>query len=277
MRLRRLAVRAGLGIVVASVVPIAILREVPPVTSAFMLAVQWPFARGDDACAHVDYEWVPRRAISPNVFRAVIAAEDQRFAEHSGFDFDAIEQALEEAAKKGRSRGASTISQQVAKNLLLWSGHNFVRKGLEAWLTLWIEVLWPKGRILEVYVNVAQFGRCTSGWAPPAGPSSIPTRPPSAASRRRCWLPCCPIRSRAALRLPGRACGPGPPGSPGRPIAWRSPGSAGRPERGVRHESPEVGPPKCAIRHSEEGRALLRAGGAARCRAGSARTLRRGG
>jgi monofunctional biosynthetic peptidoglycan transglycosylase len=161
--MRRLALRIALGIVVASVVPIAILRVVPPVTSAFMLAAQWPFARGADACARVDYTWIPRRAISPNVFRAVVAAEDQRFTEHAGFDFDAIGDAIEEAEKKGHSRGASTISQQVAKNLLLWSGHSFMRKGLEAWLTLWIEALWPKDRILEVYVNIAQFGRCTFG------------------------------------------------------------------------------------------------------------------
>ena len=163
MTARRLALRIALGIVAASVVPIAILRVVPPVTSAFMLERKWPFARGDDACDDVDYEWVPRERIAPVVFRAVIAAEDQRFADHAGFDFDAIGDAIEEAEKKGRSRGASTISQQVAKNLLLWSGHNFVRKGLEAWLTLWIEALWPKERILEVYVNVAQFGRCTFG------------------------------------------------------------------------------------------------------------------
>ncbi len=163
MTARRIALQAGFAIVVVSVLPIAILRVVPPVTSAFMLAKKWPFARGADACADIDYRWVPRSRISPNVFRAVIAAEDQRFADHAGFDFEAIEDAIEEAGKKGRSRGASTISQQVAKNLLLWSGHNFVRKGLEAWLTLWIEALWPKDRILEVYVNIAQFGRCTFG------------------------------------------------------------------------------------------------------------------
>ncbi len=163
MTVRRLALRVALAIVVASVVPIAILRVVPPVTSAFMLERKWPLARGADACDRIDYDWVPRRAIAPNVFRAVIAAEDQRFVEHAGFDFDAIGDAIEEAEKKGRSRGASTISQQVAKNLLLWSGHNFVRKGLEAWLTLWIEALWSKDRILEVYVNIAQFGPCTFG------------------------------------------------------------------------------------------------------------------
>ena len=163
MTLRRLALRVALGIVVATAVPIALLRVVPPVTSAFMIATKWPFARGDDACADLEYRWVPRSRIATNLFRAVIAAEDQRFAQHHGFDFGAIEDAIEERDKNGRSRGASTISQQVAKNLFLWSGRSFVRKGLEAWLTLWIELLWPKERILEVYVNVAQFGRCTFG------------------------------------------------------------------------------------------------------------------
>jgi monofunctional biosynthetic peptidoglycan transglycosylase len=161
--LRPLALRVALGIVVATAVPIALLRVVPPVTSAFMLATKWPFARGDAACADLDYRWVPRSRIAPSVFRGVIAAEDQRFAQHHGFDFGAIEDAIEERDENGRSRGASTITQQVAKNLFLWSGRSFVRKGLEAWLTVWIELLWPKERILEVYVNVAQFGRCTFG------------------------------------------------------------------------------------------------------------------
>jgi monofunctional biosynthetic peptidoglycan transglycosylase len=160
---RGIALRAALGIVVATAAPIALLRVVPPLTSAFMLATKWPFARGDEACDDVEYHWVPRARIAPNVFRAVIAAEDQRFAQHHGFDFGAIEDAIEERDKNGHSRGASTISQQVAKNLFLWSGRSFVRKGLEAWLTLWLEALWPKQRVLEVYVNVAQFGRCTFG------------------------------------------------------------------------------------------------------------------
>ena len=160
MTLRGLAWRSAAVIVLVTAVPVAVLRVVPPLTTAFMLASQRPLARGENACDEIAYEWVPRRAIAKNMFRAVIAAEDQRFAGHPGFDFDAIEEALEE---KGRSRGASTISQQVAKNVFLWPGRSFVRKGLEAWLTLWIEALWPKRRILEVYVNVAQFGRCTFG------------------------------------------------------------------------------------------------------------------
>ena len=163
MTVRGVALRVVAAIVGATALPIAVLRFVPPLTTAFMLAHKWPLAHGDDACDDILYEWVPRRAIAKNVFRAVIAAEDQRFASHHGFDFDAIGDALEDRDASGNTRGASTISQQVAKNVFLWPGRSFLRKGLEAWLTIWIEVLWPKQRILEVYVNVAQFGRCTFG------------------------------------------------------------------------------------------------------------------
>ena len=86
----------------------------------------------------------------------VIAAEDQKFAAHSGFDVDAIVRATQERRRK--PRGASTISQQLAKNLFLWPGRSFVRKGLEAYFTVWLEQTWPKRRILEVYLNVAEFG-----------------------------------------------------------------------------------------------------------------------
>ena len=94
---------------------------------------------------------------------AVIAAEDQKFAEHWGFDVSAIRQALAHNAEGGSLRGASTISQQVAKNLFLWSGRSFVRKGLEAWFTVLLELLWSKERILEVYLNIAEFGDYTFG------------------------------------------------------------------------------------------------------------------
>ena len=87
---------------------------------------------------------------------AVIAAEDQKFAHHFGFDFESIADALDDNAQ--RRRGASTISQQVAKNLYLWPGRSYLRKGVEAYLTLLIESLWPKRRILEIYLNVAEFG-----------------------------------------------------------------------------------------------------------------------
>jgi len=123
------------------------LRWVPPPTSAFMLRHDGP----------VRYRWVPWREISPQVPVAVVAAEDQKFPHHHGFDLASISSALsgEEAR---RLRGASTLSQQVAKNLFLWPGRSWLRKGLEAWLTLWIECLWPKRRTLEIYLNVAEFG-----------------------------------------------------------------------------------------------------------------------
>jgi monofunctional biosynthetic peptidoglycan transglycosylase len=101
---------------------------------------------------------VPWSRISRQAALAVIAAEDQKFLRHDGFDFESIEKAVTDARGGRRLRGASTISQQVAKNLFLWPGQSWLRKGLEVWFTLWIEWLWPKQRILEVYLNSAQFG-----------------------------------------------------------------------------------------------------------------------
>jgi monofunctional biosynthetic peptidoglycan transglycosylase len=114
------------------------------------------------ACADVAYRWVDREAISPHLKLAVVLAEDQRFLLHSGFDTKSIRKALRER-EQGRVRGASTITQQVAKNLFLWPGQSYLRKGVEAWLTFWIEALWSKQRTLEVYLNVAQFGPCLFG------------------------------------------------------------------------------------------------------------------
>ena len=110
-----------------------------------------------------DYRWVDLEQISPHAAVAVIAAEDQFFPFHTGFDFNSIREAMrhneaQAGKRRPRVRGASTITQQVAKNLFLWSGRSYVRKGLEAYFTLLIELTWPKERILEVYLNVAQFG-----------------------------------------------------------------------------------------------------------------------
>ena len=102
--------------------------------------------------------WVPLSQISPWLPRAVIASEDQRFCEHYGFDFGSIEEALARYRQTGKLRGASTISQQTAKNLLLGPWHSFIRKGIEAYITVWLELLWPKSRILEVYINVIELG-----------------------------------------------------------------------------------------------------------------------
>ncbi|NNM32547.1 MAG: monofunctional biosynthetic peptidoglycan transglycosylase [Gemmatimonadetes bacterium] len=142
--------RLLLGLVALSVLVVAVLGVVPPPTTAFM--VREGFVR--DHPGGIRYEWVSSGAISGELALAVIASEDQRFPVHHGFDLVEIQKALDES---GRRRGASTLSQQVAKNLFLWPG-GWVRKGLEAYLTVLIETLWPKRRILEVYLNVAEFG-----------------------------------------------------------------------------------------------------------------------
>lgn len=104
------------------------------------------------------HHWRPLTEISPHLMQAVVAAEDQKFMQHSGFDLAAIEQALVYNSKGRKVRGASTISQQTAKNVFLWSGRSWVRKGLESGLTLLIEASWGKERILEVYLNSIEFG-----------------------------------------------------------------------------------------------------------------------
>ncbi|HXZ68890.1 MAG TPA: monofunctional biosynthetic peptidoglycan transglycosylase [Alphaproteobacteria bacterium] len=106
---------------------------------------------------------VPIEAISPTLWQTAIASEDQNFCTHSGFDTEAIDKAIEHNKRSKRIRGASTISQQAAKNVFLWPGRNIVRKGLEAYFTVLIETLWTKRRIMEVYLNVIEFGRGVFG------------------------------------------------------------------------------------------------------------------
>ena len=102
--------------------------------------------------------WVPLKDISAHMVRAVVASEDQSFCSHNGFDFKEINKAIDEAERGRRVRGASTISQQTAKNVFLFNGGGFVRKGFEAWFTILIETMWSKPRIMEVYLNVAEWG-----------------------------------------------------------------------------------------------------------------------
>lgn len=128
------------------------LRWIDPPASAFMLIQLY----GDEK--PVRYQWVDFERMAPCAALAVVAAEDQKFPDHWGFDRESIAEAWQEHRLGSRTRGASTITQQVAKNLFLWPGRSFLRKGIEAWLALWIELLWSKRRILEVYLNVAQFG-----------------------------------------------------------------------------------------------------------------------
>jgi monofunctional glycosyltransferase len=137
---------------------VLLLRWVPPLGSAFMASRQVAAWSAGDRDFRLDYRWRSQDRISRHLPIALVAAEDQMFPFHRGFDFKAIDKALRHNARGRKVRGASTISQQVAKNLFLWSGRSWARKGLEAWYTVLIEVLWPKSRILEVYANVAEFG-----------------------------------------------------------------------------------------------------------------------
>lgn len=140
-----------------SVGPVILFRWVDPPTTAFIIRER--LSAGEPGKPQsVQYRWVDAKQISPHIKVAVIAAEDQKFPEHYGFDVDSINDALEDRERGRRVRGASTLTQQVAKNLFLWPGQSWIRKGLEAYFTVLIETLWPKQRILEVYVNIAEFG-----------------------------------------------------------------------------------------------------------------------
>jgi monofunctional biosynthetic peptidoglycan transglycosylase len=148
---RWLFTAAFLLLFVGPIVAVAVYRFVPPPVTYLM--VQRVFeGRG------FDRRWVPASRISPHLNRAILAAEDARFCEHHGFDFEAIEKAMEANARGKKLRGGSTISQQTAKNVFLWPQRDWVRKGLEAWFTVLIEVGWGKPRIMEVYLNSIEWG-----------------------------------------------------------------------------------------------------------------------
>jgi monofunctional glycosyltransferase len=137
---------------------VAMLRWVNPAYSAFMAQTQMAAWAKHDRNYEFRHRWVNLDQISPNLPLAVVASEDQKFPEHWGFDVEAIEKAYAMNQHSHRVHGASTISQQVAKNLFLWSGRSYFRKALEAYFTVLIEACWPKRRILEIYLNIAEFG-----------------------------------------------------------------------------------------------------------------------
>ena len=152
----------------ASILQVAVLRFVDPPFTAFMVARMFEAWGQGDFGFRIAYDWRDLDRMSPSLPLSMVAAEDQNFASHHGFDLDAIEKArvhnrkmVERAEKRGRPvtriRGASTISQQVAKNVFLWHGRSWVRKAMEAVLTPVVELVWSKERILEVYLNVAEF------------------------------------------------------------------------------------------------------------------------
>ena len=161
-RAGRFVLKALLLLLLVTLIPVLSLRWLNPPVTSYMLLRHFgtPFER--PPCA-IEYRWTDWRNISPDLALAVIAAEDQRFPRHHGLDFEAISDAIRERMDGGRIRGGSTISQQLAKNLFLWPERSWLRKALEAYLTVLIELSWPKQRILEVYLNVVQFGDCTFG------------------------------------------------------------------------------------------------------------------
>lgn len=143
-------------VLLVTVAIVLLLRWIPPPSSAFMLQQRL-------SGIAVDHRWVPMDRISPHAALAVIASEDQNFFDHWGVDLKAIADAIEDNRTRKRPRGASTISQQVVKNLFLWPGRSYVRKGMEVYFTLLMEMLWSKQRILEVYLNVAEMGKGVFG------------------------------------------------------------------------------------------------------------------
>ena len=140
-----------------SLLLVLVFRFAPVPVSALMVQRRIESWSSDKAYAS-RHRWVPLEDISPSLGAAVIAAEDQTFPDHFGFDWDAIEKAVQHNEHSRRKRGASTVSQQTAKNLFLWNSRSWTRKGLEAWFTLLLEAGWSKRRILEVYLNIVEFG-----------------------------------------------------------------------------------------------------------------------
>jgi len=154
---------AMLAWVAVTVLVVIALRWIDPPITAFMLQGRIAALFRQPPGYDFEYQWRDWDRISKNAALAVVASEDQRFPEHRGFDFKQIDKALEDRERGRRVRGASTISQQVAKNLFLWKGQSWFRKGLEAGITVLIEATWSKRRILEVYLNIAEFGRGAYG------------------------------------------------------------------------------------------------------------------
>ena len=154
----RFILRAMLWLFLFSLLLVVLFKWVPvPFTP--LMAIRY-FEHPEEELKH---DWVPMEEINPNLQLAVVASEDQNFLNHDGFDYEAIKKAIEESKRRKRSRGASTISQQTAKNVFLWPGRSWFRKGVEVYFTFLIEVFWSKERILEVYLNSIEMGKGVYG------------------------------------------------------------------------------------------------------------------
>ncbi len=161
--MQRLIIGALLAIIAVSLLITLPFRWIPPPTSAFILQARFGGLGGQRPCADITRDWVAWSDTASTAPLAVIASEDQLFPSHWGFDFNAIADVLRKLPDGGRIRGASTITQQLTKNLYLWPGQSWPRKAVESWMTLVLEATWPKRRILEVYLNTVQFSDCTFG------------------------------------------------------------------------------------------------------------------
>ncbi len=161
-RIYGIAVRVFLWLFFGSIGYVIVLKYVP-VWITPLIVSRWMDTFGTDESSHVYKKWRSYDDISKEMALAVVSSEDQAFPTHWGFDFDEIRDAMKENQLRKRPRGASTISQQVAKNVFLWNGRSYLRKGLEVYFTVLIELIWGKKRILEVYLNVAETGPMTFG------------------------------------------------------------------------------------------------------------------
>lgn len=173
----------------SSVLAVAIYRFAPvEVTPLMLIRAVHPVGSDSqrDMQRHWKHEWVPLDRMSKWMPSAVVASEDNRFYTHHGFDTAEIKKAMEESKNGGRQRGASTISQQTAKNVFLWPGHSWIRKGLEAYFTVLIELMWPKERIIEVYLNSIEMGAGIYGAQ--AAAEYYFGRPAENLSKRQCAL-----------------------------------------------------------------------------------------
>jgi monofunctional biosynthetic peptidoglycan transglycosylase len=150
--------RILLGLVIISFLLVLTLRWINPPTSMMMTIQRCEAVMNHRKDFRIDYRWVNWEQIALHLPLAIIASEDQKFPIHHGFDLEAITDAVKTRMNGGRLRGASTITQQVAKNLFLWTGKSLLRKGIEAYFTALIEIFWSKQRVLEVYMNIAEFG-----------------------------------------------------------------------------------------------------------------------
>lgn len=156
-RIFRIVWRICLAFIVISVISVVIFRWVPvPITP--LMIIRNVEQMGDGKGVVMEHDWVALKEISPKLQLAVVCSEDQNYLKHFGFDLGAIKKAMKENEEGKRFRGGSTITQQTAKNVFLWQGRSYLRKGFEAWFTLLIEVFWSKERIMEVYLNSIEMG-----------------------------------------------------------------------------------------------------------------------